>query len=179
MTDNDLIKAFKPIISSMLSANGVTDCPVIAANQPTRQGVQVNKAVYFTKIGDKRYGFVKRGDKLDVHNNKFIHTETQPYETTFQINALSIQSASDTSAHTASDLVNLVSSIMQSDYARETLKAKGIGIIRVTDVRNPYFIDDKDRYEASPSFDFTLLYNRALIMDVGVVETYDYAIKRV
>lgn len=179
MNDNDLIKAFKPIISGLLEANGITNCPVIAANQPTRQGVELNKAIYFTKISDKRYGFVKRSDQLDLPNNKFLHTELQPYETTFQINALSIQSPSDVNALTASDLVNLVSSIMQSDYARDELKKSGIGIIRITDVRNPYFVDDKDRYEASPSFDFTLLYNRSLIMDVGVIESYDYAIKSV
>lgn len=179
MTDNDLIKAFKPIISNLLTANGIADCPVLAANQPTRQGVALNKAVYFTKLSDKRYGFLKRSDLLDLPNNKFTHTETQPYETTFQINALSIQPTNNTNYLTASDLVNLVSSIMQSDYAREELRKAGVSILRVTDVRNPYFIDDKDRYEASPSFDFTLLYNRNLVMDVGVVETYEHAIKSV
>lgn len=179
MTDNDLIKAFKPIISTLLASNNVTDCPVLQANQPARQGVALDKAIYFTKLGDKRYGFVKRSDVLDLPNNKFEHTETQPYETTFQINALSIQPTNNTSYLTASDLVNLVSSIMQSDYAREELRKQGVSIIRVTDIRNPYFIDDKDRYEASPSFDFTLLYNRTLVMDVGAVETYDYAIKSV
>lgn len=179
MNDNDLIKAFRPIISSLLSMNGVNDCPVIAANQPTRQGVQLNKAIYFTKIADKRYGFVKRSDMLNAEGSLFTHTETQPYETTFQVNALSIQSPDDSNGITASDLVNLVSSIMQSDYAREELRKIGVSILRITDVRNPYFLDDKDRFEASPSFDFTLLYYRTLVMDVGVVTTYEHAIKSV
>lgn len=179
MTDNDLIKAFKPIIEAGLASNNITECPVLAANQPTRQGVAVNKAVYFTKLNDVRYGFVKRADVYDPELAVFEHTETQPYESTFQINAMSIQSVNNTSDLTASDLVNLVASIMQSDYARDELRKEGIGIIRVTDVRNPYFLNDKDRYQASPSFDFTLLYNRTLVNSVGAVNSYEHVIKRV
>jgi len=72
------------------------------------------------------------------------HIETQFYETTFQVAAWSIQDPSILDSVTASDLANIVAGIMQSDSARLTLADNDIGILRVTDVTNPYFVDEKD-----------------------------------
>ena len=47
---------------------------------------------------------------------------------------------------------------MQSDKTRDILNESGVGILRITDVRNPYFQDDRDNFEASPNFDITFVY---------------------
>lgn len=157
-TDNSLIQLFLPIIQAGLIADGFTTTIVKQSNQPTQQGIPTSPTIYFFKIYNKRYGFLGRYDRWDTINSQFVHTERQYYETAFQVSALVLQNPSDLTIPTASDLVNEVASIMQSDATRDILNSSGIGILRITDITNPYFTDDRDNFEAIPSFDFVLTY---------------------
>ena len=179
MTDNDLIKLFLPIINQGLITDGFMGVTVKQANQPTQQGINTNPAVYFYKIGNRRYGFLGRHNVWDEIAGEMRHEEIQYYETTFQISALVLQNVHNTNNYTASDLVNEVASIMQSDNARATMMQSNVGILRVTDVVNPYFMDDRDQFEASPSFDFTLTYKQTRLSTVPVIEDVDLIINRV
>ncbi len=158
MTDNSLIQLFLPIINAGLIADGFLDVTVKQSNQPTMQGINTNAAVYFFKVANKRYGFLRRIDVWNTGTMKFDHFEEQYWETTFQMSALVLQSPRDTNLPTASDLINEVASIMQSDNTRAILNASKVGILRVSEISNPYFMDDRENFEASPSFDFVLTY---------------------
>jgi len=157
-TDNSLIQLFLPIMQAGLIADGFTTTVVKQSNQPTAQGIPTAPMVYFSKVYNKRYGFLGRKDVWDENALEFVHTESQYYETAFQVSALVLQNPTDLTIPTASDLVNEVASIMQSDSTRDILNKSGVGILRITDVTNPYFVDDRDNFEASPSFSFTLTY---------------------
>ena len=157
-TDNSLIQLFLPIINAGLIADGFTGVTVKQANQPTQQGIQTNPAIYFFKVGDKRYGYLGRLDEWDQVHSTMVHNESQYYESTWQVSALVLQNPTTPNQYTASDLVNEVASIMQSDMTRDILNQSGVGILRVMDLINPYFVDDRDNFEASPSFDFVLTY---------------------
>lgn len=178
MTDNELIRAFWPILKDGLIAAGYTDVVSKQANQPTQQGTNTPPTVYFYKVGDKRYGFLRRDNVWNTVDGIMEHIEEQWYETTFQMSALVIQNPSNPE-YTASDLVNETAAIMQSDKTREQLLIKGIGILRVTEVRNPYFTDDRDRFEASPSFDFVLTHKQTRVTTDPVIESFEFNIKRV
>ena|ERR1700722_7123100 len=156
MLDNQLIKIFLPIIQNGLIDFGLTNVIVRQSNQPTQQGANSGQVVYFYKIGDYRYGFPGYHTYFDLNNLLMKQTYLQHYETTWQINAMAIQDPSNVDSLTASDLVNIVSEILQQDSTVIQFANNDIGILRITDVRNPYFVDDKDNFEASPSFDFTL-----------------------
>lgn len=169
MTDNELIKLFLPIINTGLQDAGLTNVVVTQSNQPTQQGINIAPTVYFYKIGDHRYGWVDREDKWDGINN--VHTEVQIYETTFQISALVLQKPNNTLTYTASDLVNEVAYIMQNESTLQTLSDSNVGILRITDVRNPYFLDDRDNFEASPSFDFILTHKQTRLKNTSHVES--------
>lgn len=162
MTDNELVKLFGPIIEAGLLQRGFTGVKLLAANQPTTQGLLTAPTVYFYKIGDHRFGFLQRTDEWNSLLNQMDHQELQNYETTFQVSALVLQTPPQliTTGYTASDLVNEVSGILQSDSARNTLAQQNVGVLRITDIRNPYFVDDRDTFEASPSFDFVLTHSR-------------------
>ena len=179
MTDNQLIQLFLPIINAGLIAEGYTGVAVKQANQPTQQGANTIPTVYFFKVNNRRYGFLGRRDKWDSVNSKMVHTEAQYMECTFQISALVRQSPYSPDKYTASDLVNEVASIMQSDNTRDILNASGVGILRVTDIRNPYFVDDKDQFEASPSFDFILTFEDRRVSTVPIIDAIDYVINAV
>lgn len=169
MQDNELIRLFYPLIANGLAAAGYPGVTVIQANEPTQQGVPTNPLVTFTKISDHRYGFLSRKDVWNALSNTMVHSESQVYETTFQVNALVLQRPANTYRFTASDLVNAVAAIMQSDATRATLMASNVGVLRVQEVTNTYFKDDMDNFEASPSFDFVLTYNRGRVTTTPVI----------
>lgn len=173
-TDNDIIRIFLPIIQSSLITDGFTGVTVKQLNQPTQQGIPKTPCVYFFKVSNKRYGYLGRFDKWV--NPVMAHHEKQYMEITFQVMALVLQYPITPNQYTASDLVNEVASIMQSDNTREILNNNRIGILRVMDVSNPYFVDDRDQFEASPTFDFTLTYQDDRVSNIAIVEEYDYQI---
>lgn len=176
MTDNGLIQLFLPIIKMGLIADGYLNVVTQQSNQPTMQGINTAPTIFFYKIGDHRYGFVGRYDKWNNITSKMDYREIQVYETTFQVSALVLQTPLNTNTYTASDLVNEVSSILQSSSTIETLMAQDVGILRISEIANPYFFDDRDNFEASPSFDFTLTYNQTRVSTDPVVESFNYGI---
>jgi hypothetical protein len=180
MLDNQLIQVFLPIITTGLTNAGFTGVTVKQANQPTQQGINLTApAIYFYKIGDHRYGHVYREDVWDPISSSMVYTETQQYETTFQISALVLQDPTNINAYTASDLVNTVAQIMQSASTIQTLVSNAIGLLRVMDVRNPYFVDDRDQFEASPSFDFILTHEQTSTIVDPVIDFTVVNINRV
>lgn len=169
MFDNQLIALVRQIILDQEVDANIPGTPVKQAFQPTQQGVNTGPTSYFYKIGDKRIGLPQRSDvwRPDDPNNPqgdglMIHTEIQEYQTTFQISVLSTQDPTNISQLTASDIVNLVCYIMQSQKTVIALAAAGVGILNVSDVRNPYFLDDRQRNEANPSFDFILTHKQTV-----------------
>lgn len=109
----------------------------------------------------------------------YTWTETQQLLSLFQITALSTQDPANPNQLTASDLANLAAHIMQSTDTVAQLEAKGIGVLKVKQVRNPYFVDDRQRYEASPSFDFTISNQQTTITGVPIVSETDFQLLRV
>lgn len=174
LTDNQLIQIFLPLIKQGLINDGFLNVTVKQSNQPTQQGVPNTPTVYFFKVSNKRFGFMGRYNKFN--NVSLDHHEVQYIEVTFQVSALVLQYPVTPNQYTASDLVNEVASILQSDNTIFTLNDQGIGILRITDVLNPYFVDDRDQFEASPSFDFTLVYKSDRISTVPIITNYDYAL---
>lgn len=177
MVDNQLYKELIQVIKNGLLQYGI-NAAVKQANQPTQQGAESAPTIYLTKIFDKRYGFVQREEFWNLEKGMFDHREIQQYESTFQANAFSTQSTGINSV-TASDLANYAAGVLQSDFAINALRAHDIGILRVLQVRNPYFTNDKERFEASPSFDFVLTHKQILTAVTPAVVGVEYGIHRV
>jgi len=155
MLDNELILLFRPLLINGLSSAGFNNVVVQQGYQPTAQGVPVDAVVSFFKIGDHRFGTRSNNTVYDLDEEEMITTEIQIYETTFQISALLRQIPTDIS-FTASDLVNECARIMNTQNTVDALNENSVGVLRVSEVRNIYFKDDRDQNEASPSFDFVL-----------------------
>jgi len=164
MNDNSIIKVLRDVLLAGLAANGQASVAVQQAYQPTQQGANTDPSVYFFKVGDNRYGFVERKYSYGTLNSTL--TESQLYISTFQIEAWVRQVPTaivDYSLLTASDLVNLCARILLTQAAVDTFSANNIGLLRINDVRNPFFIDDRGQYEASPSFDVQLTYKTDMV----------------
>jgi len=179
MTDNDLIRIIITLIIYKLPSYGYNDVTVKQSQQPTLQGANTNPTIYFYKLFDRRYGWTKRESKWDPDELTMTNTESQMYETTFQMGGMVRQIPSNPYGHTASDLVNTVAAIMQNDQTLLALAGHNLGILRVTDVRNPYFKDDRDQFAAFPSFDFTITHRQTRVTVESVIESINYKIYRV
>ena len=176
MLDNALITLIIQVLTAGEVAAGISGTPIAQAFQPTQQGVNSEPTAYIHKLFDHRYGFLQRTDEWT--DDEMVHTENQKYETTFQLSALATQNPATPAQYTASDICNFCAAILQSDQARTTFQTQGVGIERVTDVRNPYFEDDREQFEASPSFDFVMTHNQIIttiipILQPTVVDIYE------
>ena len=180
MNDKQLNALFMAQLLPAMQAQPALAAVGLARNfQPTQQGAATGPYVYFFKIGDHRYGHTKRADVWDDTAQTFTHTESQRYETTYQFSAWIPQNPKDVTSLTESDILNIFSGIMQSDAIISAFQAQEVGIIRVTDVRNPYIVDERDRFEAVPTFDIVLTHERKTVSTIPAVVTYDANVSRV
>jgi len=176
MNDVDLIKAFAPEIETAMASYSMP-VSVVGANQPTEQGANSTATIYFQKIGDKRIGLPRIAKVYNPTEGYFDRSVSQKYESTFQIDTMIRKTTATTI--TNSDYLNAVAMIMNSIDFIKTIKSKGITMLRITEVRDPYFKDDKNQFQSNPSFDFTIVYNRAMLSTVKKISTVEHKIKGV
>jgi hypothetical protein len=161
MTDNQLIALMASRLDAAMTTSG-WGYVVVQKEPPNQQGIPSAPTVFFEKLFDHPYGHPMIQNILDVPNMKINEKNTQLYETTFQISAMVIQNPSDLSIPTASDVANYVKMFMALGSTRNLFMAQGVGMLRVTEVRNPYFQDDHSQLEANPSFDVVFTHNRTM-----------------
>lgn len=179
MKENDLYTNLRTIISAGLAANAAPAYPVLQDFQPTQQGMDSAPTIYLHMIGDHRYGSVQRTDIWDSNTSTMVHTERQLLETSFQLTCYATPNVNDLTIPTANDIAELVAAVLQSDSTIASLKALGLSVLRITDVRHPYFSDDRDQNEASPNFDFTIEHEQVIISTTPIVNTFEYNFNRV
>jgi hypothetical protein len=180
MNDKQLAALFMAqLLPAMQATSGLSGVKLARSFQSRQQGANSSPYVYFVKVGDHRYGHPERKDEYAAGSGDFTHTEIQQYESTYQFSAWVPQDPKDVTGLTESDILNVVSGIMQSDALLAAFRAQGVGILRVTDVRNPYIVDDHDQFEAVPSFDVTLTHKRTSVSTIPAVAAYDLNLSRV
>lgn len=166
MTDYTRAVTIRTALLAGLVANG-SSAPVIQFDPLTTQGRPSGPAVLFQKVGgDRRYGWVKREDVPDPDEpTQMIHRETQFYESTYQFEAVGPPAQPGVTLPTAtpSDLVNLTAGIVQSDAFMAALRLAGLAVLRVTQVRNPFMQNDRDQFEAVPSFDLVVTHEQIML----------------
>jgi hypothetical protein len=181
VNDRDLFALVRSTALPLIQAQaGLSAVAMTRKFQPRQQGAETEPVIYFVKIGpDHRHGSPRREDLYDGAGGVFGHMEKQLLESTFQFSAWIPQTPADTASLTESDVLNVVSAIMQSDAVIEAFRAAGVGVQRVTDIRNPYFVDERDRFEAEPSFDIVLTHYRNLSFTLPAVDTFEADVRRV
>ena len=179
MNDNDVLRVVIAILRAGLTAIGVPGVTVKQSYQPRKTGVLTGPVVYLHKISAPRYGFPSRKDTYNTMTGVFNHTESVWRTPTWQVDGLSTQNPATVNQLTASDIVEAAADVLQQSSTRITLLRNNIGIERITDVRESYFIDERERHEQSPSFDFTLSYRRVIPTTVQPVNSHTLKVRRV
>ena len=158
MTDAQLIQIFLPIIKNGLTNAGFEDILVVQNYQPTQQGISNSPTVWFNKSSSKLYGYRGYFDSPVENSSTMKHTETQWMESIWRINALVKLNPLTPDQYTASDLAQEVAYILQSYNTVVILNTLRIGILRISDVLNPQFSNDRDQFSTFANFGFTLTY---------------------
>jgi hypothetical protein len=180
MNDKQIAALFmSELLPRMQAQPGLAAVALARKYQPRQHGANTGPIVYFFKIGDHNHGSPRREDLYNEAGVIFDQTQRQLVETTYQLAAWVPQNPADVAALTESDVLNIVSAIMQSDAILAAFRGAGVGIQRVTDIRNPYFVDERDRFEAEPSFDIVLTHYRNLSSTLPAVDTFEANIHRV
>lgn len=179
MRDNELFKLLRDVMLSGLSRYGLTDVSVKQAYQTLPVGPDYAKTLYVSKISELRDGFVIRSDTYDLDTDDFIHTETQIVESVIQFNGWVIVEADNFDGITAADLTNYAAEILNSDTARKQLLDANASILRISNIRVPYFLDDRDRFEASPSFDVSVMHSNTRLSTTPPVNTINSGLYRI
>ncbi len=178
MNDRPLFTLIKATMDAGLTRVGLA-VAVKQSFQTLQQGPNSTATVYLYKLFDMRHGSPRRVYVPGVAY-EMARTETQQMATTFQATVMVPPgNPADANQLSASDVANTVAAIMQSDQGQAQLWAAGVGILRVTEVRNPPFVDDRKQFEFSPSFDFVLTHTRSLVSVAPAATTIESGFHRV
>ena len=187
-TDNELFIMLVAYLEAQMAISGI-EVSVQQSYQPKLQAINMDEGtgeggqVFLFKLRDKRYGWKKSYPVYNDQNplnQEFDVISTQKMETTFQCSTLVRQDPSDVNSLTASDVLNEVVDILQSDETVDHfMKNYGVGILRVVELPQTYIIDDKDQNESEPKCEFTLEHERVRVRRVPQVKSFDAGIQRV
>lgn len=178
MTQNETIALILSTIANMMAAQGYP-VDTQTAYQPTGQGTQVAPYVALHTVASRRYGYPEAVDTYNPATAAFDRTETYWLEETYQVTAIAIADPRNPSAPTSYTYATRAAACLQSDQARRILLANGVGFLRISEVRTPYFRDDRDRNEMAPSFDFVVTRQEFLNYSVPVIVDAEIDIHRV
>lgn len=180
MRDNLLAEAVRETLVEIFNSRTVV-AQVLQAYQPRQQGLEPGNVVYFQHLPmDKRYGWPQMIDRWNEDEQQFEHVESQQMESTFQFTATAEEQDPASSAQwTPGDLLKAAAAAFQSDLALELLRARGIGVERVRDIRIGYPENDRGQFEQSPSFDIVFTHRDDTLDIRKPIEATELLINRV
>lgn len=157
---NILIISLDTWVSDFNDANS-TNIVVNRSFQPFQNSVDEPLAVYIFKINTKRYGFQGSSNVFNSGSGLLDHDEIYTLEETYQISSQAV-SNTNVDAVRAIDIVESVSAYFQSVSTIQDFTDQGIGIFRITNIRQNHFVNDFNRYEPNPNFDFSITYRQQI-----------------
>lgn len=187
MTDAELMTLVIATLTAGINTDYAPLKPVTIkqAYQPRTGGAPLGAAILLSMGVQRRYGSIR-------HHNEWVEpvgptpgyskrTESQVWESSFQCNTQVLAPPQPTPLRpfTAGDLATAASWILQGIDGRALLRAGGCGIYRVTDIRSPYFQNEQNQFQQSPSFDFVLNYEETRTFTSPILSAMVVGIKGV
>lgn len=173
MLDNQLFALLRQWLLVEAPKRGATIPRLQLRYQPTQQGRSNERTVYMHTISYRRVGQRTVAQKWD--GTTLVRTETQSMETTMQF-SITQPTELDDDALTHGDVLNIVAASLQGDDAIKWFKGYGMSVLRVTDVRHPWFNNDRDQNEATPSFDIVCKHNNVYVDGQPVVTNFNFEV---
>lgn len=180
MIEGDVQKAIVAILKQAFIDQGYPQIGLKQSNQPTKQGVPSTPYVFFTKVTNQKIGSPGRKyDNYDEPGRQVDQTDNYWIGATYQFSSLIKQDITDEDSVSAYDIMELTAAILQNISIIQQFRERGISIERITDIRQPFFLDDNDEFEAEPSFDVVLTYNQTITFKTPIADPVEADIQRV
>lgn len=176
MNELDLILLIRRSLIALIDQQpSMAGTQVVTEYQPVGQGRTNGPTLYFFQLPTgQRYGSQEYVAKQNLAG-QMMRSEGQWYRLGYQIMALN----DSAQGLPAQDLITMGSMLIGSGGFRQLLRREQVGIERIQDVRSPYFSNDRDRFEMSPSFDFTLSTKRTIIQQSAAVTATELNFARI
>ena len=162
VTESQIWRAIIAALRQGMDANCLQDVAIKQSYQPIKEGANTQDTVYLFKVASKRTGFQSRNYSYNDVDTVYGAEEKYFVTATYQLTANVVRDVSNEFELTAYDVTEKCSAIMQSVPFRKKLLESGIGILRITDVRNPYHLDDYEQFDQDSNFDFVITYENIL-----------------
>lgn len=179
MDELELQILIRSSLVTLLAAQGYADWHVTAAYQPTPQGRESAPTLYFFELPENLYGWQGRKDVYNRDTGVMLRKESQMYRSGFQVQGLYETPPDATSGPTAATITRVASMLINSQGFRKLLRAQGVYMERVTDIRKIYMRNDREHFEQVPSFDFTCTHERSIIQQSSAASRVESRFMRV
>lgn len=145
--------------------------------QPT-QSAATGPLVTLFRVNNQRVGALGKTEKWDRDNQVMNQEETWRQELTIQAGAI-VPLSMDENSFTGGDVMELLAVYLHGDEALKILAKDGLGILKITDIREIPYEDDADQVSVYVTFDFTLAYTQSRFRKIPVAEREEFIIHRV
>lgn len=175
----NIIQVLRPLLQ-----RDFPGCLLGRSSQLKIQGTPSNPVVFFEKINDNRYGFPRTDFKLDVADGEdpqlIPATTVQVIQTKMQFSALAPQTPeNEGTMPSAADVLRRVSMYLSANATIAMLRARGLNVQRIPDVRTPHFSNDHDQFQLNPSLDVIFQHDETLVNDIRAIDAYEAEVHRV
>lgn len=163
----DRLLLIRQSLLPLLAEQGMGDVLVVTSYQKESNGRTNGPTLYFFELPTGgTYGWQGRKNTFDPATEIMTREETQVIRESFQIMGLN-DSGEGVSPK---DLTNMALMLIGSQSFRELISPEGAGVERITAIRSPTFVNDRDQFEKSPSFDFTLAFTGRILQQSRALE---------
>lgn len=171
MIDNDLYVIVRTQLLAQLARYGQPTWDVQQAFQPEQQGDNPTDqpCLYFHALPDYRYGWPQRKDIWSPLSGIMEHRESQQMEKTLQFNGVMQDTADNVSGLIVADMLKLAAQAFQSDTMMAAMRAQGLGVLRISQIRNVPIQNEQGNFAMNPSFDVVLTHRDDFEHVIGVV----------
>lgn len=185
MNENAIYEVIMPYIRDKIAGYGVSELNVLQAYQPNITGRLSAPTLSMFNVNYRFHGWGRREypKGFDPITRTLEKKVIQKMETIIQMNVTAPRLGPGIEAQpiyiTAADIATSIVILMQSsDFVQHLLK-HNMKILRITDMRNLRFFDERDNHNSLISFDVTIIHDHVSVVSVPFAEPIDYDIKRV
>lgn len=170
LTDNTLFSLIADTLDAASSLAG-WGYLTVARDQPSPQGAVTSGVIYLERQFDDRYGWAAVSSQYNAPvspapQGTYTKSEAQWTQAHFQVSSMVIQNPSNLSIPTALDVTRYLAQYMNARSIVKALARQGAHVYRVSNIRNPWDKDDRDIFEATPSFELVVNYQSTLAFTV-------------
>lgn len=176
MLDNQLFMLLQTEIVDRAPLRGVTDSAVMLRYQPTQQGRPTGSTVWMTKGPERPFGtpLITYPQGLAGIEER----EEQSMETTIQF-SVTRPSALKPSDLTHGDILRRIRGVVQSRAFMRSILEAGASVLRVPEIRNTPFENDRGEWEQGPMFDLIVKHTDVFVNSIPQISKYEFRLTAV